>query len=273
MTAITFDNLIFDEPEKTKSKLTYFFICSLIFHLIVAAYLYSNGWSNRPTNVPQNEFTVQIEFKPNENQRPPTPKPIKQQEIVPTPVEPIIKPSDSHKPEVTQSPAAPQANEAELNSTQIEPIKPKEETQETASQSQNKTHQPTASMNFESIRQSISRHEMQEAIRANEETQSGAYFNPAISQYLSAQEKEQSRLKALNAEKQRQQDNEHFEFNTTGDTSVARIDGRCFLVPQNTSMELEFRIWLPLGDCEKKKKLDFSTKKLDKEFTDGKRGY
>ena len=264
MTAITLENFVFDEPDKASSKLTNFVVCSIVFHLLLVGYFQMFGWPSSSRIAPKRELTFQVEFNQSKAQSDLITSAIKERsEESLVPVEPVV-PVEPAVPNITQpkESSTPESTPPIVKPAQQEPVKLENQPQRSAT-----------SFNFESIRESIGRNETQDAIRATEENQSGTYFNPTINQHLYEQEKQQSRLKAINEEKQRQEDNKHFEFNTTGNTSVARINGRCFLVPQNTSMELEFRIWLPLGDCEKKKKLDFSTKKLDKEFRDGKQGY
>lgn len=96
------------------------------------------------------------------------------------------------------------------------------------------------------------------------------FFNPLIEQSFKHQAQEQSRLKRLEEAFQKRKDNEKYEFRAAGPTQVVRVDGVCWETPVQQGMELETRIWTRIGDCRIKEKLDFTKRKLDEEYKQGK---
>lgn len=54
------------------------------------------------------------------------------------------------------------------------------------------------------------------------------------------------------------QNNKYFEFKSAGTFSTVRINGKCFMIPADVPFSNEPKIWMHLGDCEKKKQLNFN---------------
>ncbi|MCW8999145.1 MAG: hypothetical protein OQK04_10550 [Kangiellaceae bacterium] len=273
MATIAFDSSLFDDSNKSKNKLTYFLLCSLVLHLIVVAYFYDFGGPGLSITAPSLDRTINIEFSRSEGQSENISKVVHHLELDKEIVDSKITPTKNQPSENSNSDSINPKGGFRIESTIEKQLKPQKQIEETSTLSPDIVKQPSQSNNLENILQSIRNRELREATISNNQAQSGPYFDPTINQHLSAQEKEHLRLETLAVDRKRMEDNKHYEFNTTGNTSVARINGRCFIVPQNTTTEEDTRIWLPLGNCEIKKKLDFSTKKLDSEFRDGKREY
>lgn len=88
-------------------------------------------------------------------------------------------------------------------------------------------------------------------------------FNPNFRKKIEEIQKEKFNRSIITGFIQRQKDNEYFEFKPVGGSQTVRINGNCFVVPEQDVFALSQNIWSLLGNCENKiDKLNFDEPEL-----------
>ncbi|WP_196139095.1 hypothetical protein [Aliikangiella sp. G2MR2-5] len=183
-----------------------------------------------------------------------------------------VKLEKSEKADLSQEITVPQ--NIKKTGTKIKPLtKPKNnpidksEKQTTTSPAHERatskqSKKPSTPPSFSSIREQVQQLERDGLIELNDSPSSR--FDPRLEPHLEKHEQELTRKKDIEEARQFRKDNEFYQFKATGDTQVVRRNGHCFIVPINLGMEPEYRPWVYIGKCGKKKKLDFSRAARDK---------
>ena len=94
-------------------------------------------------------------------------------------------------------------------------------------------------------------------------------MDPRLKQQLDKALAEQQRIKGLEEVGRIKRENEFHEFASQGGQKVVRVDGNCFQLQEGGAFSNFQYQWLLMGNCEKTEKLDFKTRKLDREYLEG----
>lgn len=273
MTSATFDDNLSELPIAKSNALIYGVIVSIVFHSLVI-YFYYDAALTFSVNLPQKNksnsktFEIQLTQQRETSQQDSTDKlsKTKQPEKEHAQSEqPRSEKTRSEKPR-TEQPNTVQ-KKAEINNIGLS----SKENRNILINDQPLDLPPTENqmINLNAFREAIGESEIQASFNHNNQTQSKR-FNPLIEKHLQEQEKAEEKRKALQEIQQRRKDNEYYKFKIVGDTQTVRVDGVCFDTPIKKDMEIETRVWTYIGECEIKEKLDFTRRKLDIEYQEGK---
>jgi len=83
-------------------------------------------------------------------------------------------------------------------------------------------------------------------------------MNPKLRQKIFEQSKSNRNRKNIDEFRDYQGNNRYFEYKSTGGTSMVRIKGKCFIIPNDDPFSHEPKVWLNLGSCGNKRKLNFN---------------
>jgi len=274
VSSITFEEFSSDNPKSKNKALLISATLSILFHGLLIHFYFDEKFSLLSDG--SDSPVVNLELKLT--QKEPTEKIQEAKSIESNPIE--SKPIESLPPE-----AKPQESSRVPFVAKEKPIKSlkpnattKHSTKTTNSNIESKPKssiQPNSKPKLDllSIRESIGKQEVESTINDQSGTSQLVYFNPIFGESLEKQAQEEARTRRLNEVFQREKNNEKFEFNVVGSTRVVRVDGVCWEAPVQTSMEEDTRVWTRVGDCSVKDKLDFSKRKLDLEYKEGKREF
>jgi|GEM_PF-3104737 len=92
--------------------------------------------------------------------------------------------------------------------------------------------------------------------------------DPELQKQLDKQLNEQKRKKQIGELGQTEKANKRYAFKPQGNSQVVRLNGQCYQVQKTDAFSLISIPWTYMGNCEKLEKLDFKSRKLDKEYLD-----
>lgn len=225
-------------------------LVSLALHLLFASTL-KNGFSNKliETETMNKRISVEITSplqrltSQEENQLPLT--------------EEVVLKKEQKNPSILKTEPKPALQPEKIKPT----VQPKEVVQ--------KNNKATKRIIFEDIRERISSDVLTENKQNKFDSSSFTITDPILRKQLDNALREQHSKHRVNQFGKTNKENEFYEFKSEGNVQTVRVNGNCFQVHQQTAFSTTSIPWLFMGRCKKLKKLDFKTRKLDREYLEG----